>query len=113
MHTNAYNCIAMWKLFKRICLNLAHDLLAHPAIGISGGAAWAYRFHDICSSGFDADAIQMTGPQADVRQLLQAFDESGFAAQYSVSTHQDGQRLAATIQRNQTIKDEGGGRSNG
>lgn len=67
---------------KRYLAGLAHDFLAHPLIGLSGGAAWAWRLHDhvgeVATVGVAGTTLRLDGPARMVQAAMADLERCGW-----------------------------------
>jgi hypothetical protein len=78
---------------------LKHDVIAHPLIGLSGGAPWAYKLHDEYASNFDTDRLNITGNSEQVENLLDVMAILHIDDGMKITRHRDGNVLSVTLQR--------------
>lgn len=94
-----------WEVFIRFVFLVVHDLLGHTAIAITGGALWAYRFHDWASNRYEAlsvgcydrDVMVLEGTTEVVNPLIDVLEASPIAGNYKMTRHEDGTHIRFTV----------------
>lgn len=82
-----------------------HDFIGHPLIAVTGGAIWAYKFHDYCSNKYEAlssgcydrDIIVMEGTHETLNPIIDVIEASPIAVNYRMTRHEDGSHIRFTV----------------